>query len=565
MKRVGIIYLFIGMAMAFVLAACSDRFSDDFTQRYGRDEILVATIAGDDGVGTRVLKSSLDHWSFTRFSETSDVIGFYSRSGNLDSPDGNGPFTNEPMEYARGEQTSSRPDDRYWRGVFRPLHMNYDLALIKNDVQNTFVYFPYCEQMEEEGMELRILGEDGIYRCVDALTISKVSADDDAMMSGSFYHTFSELVIIRGYGFDKPKPGLEKIKVVTTLPYSHAEVQENTNKGHDDWKILKPVYKDSYTLSEQACREWEAWEGADYVDDSGKSHPAKYVIIPTAISTDRSTVNYVEIYDNNGTLHKVTTFGLMNDTDKRVSPNERYWLTVKLEGLVPTIYPFAITPWEKTTSHTEQRARGINTAAEFLDFVMAYNRYNDLGRQKGDEEALKNFGDRYEVADDVRWHFHINNDFDLSSLGGVEKLLIPTLCDTLDGRTKTLSGIKSDQAFITELQAKGCIRNLNVSGLNVTSTSGSYAGGLIGSMTGGLVTGCNVDGYLNAKGAAGLAVGQFTAGTISNSSFSGLVVGTSSFHNESYDEGLVGEVTNGILPEMIKSVNTSGLIFQTGN
>ena len=563
MKRVGIIDIFIVIAMTLVLTACNDRFSDDDTRRYGRDGILAATIAGSEGVETRVARSSVDKWSYTRFDDVSDQIGFYSLYGNLDGPDGNGPFTNEPMEYARGELTNNRPDDRYWRGIFRPLHMNYDLALITNDVKSTFVYFPYCESMEDEGMELRVLGEDGIYRCVDALAISKIADElSGEMLSGSFNHTFSEVVIIRGYGFDNPLEGKEEIKVVTTLPYSHAEVRNNTNTGHDDWKILKPVYHDSYKLSEQECREWVAWDGAPYEDkNTGKEYPAKYVIIPTAISGDRSTVNYVELYDNTGTLHKVTTFGLMTETNKRVSPNERYWLTVKLEGLVPTIYPFAITPWEEPANYTEQRARGINTAEEFLTFVMAYNTYNEFDRSEADEEALKNFGDRYEVAGDVRWHFHINNDINLSSLG-FDNLVIPKLCDTLDGRTKTLYGIKFDRAFITELQSKGCIRNLNISGLNITNTSGSAAGGLIDRMTGGLVSGCNVDGYLNANGAAGLAVGQFTAGTISNSSFSGLVVGASSYN----DGGVVGEGPDGgISPEMIKAVNTSGLMFQKGN
>ena len=565
MKRVGTIYILIGIVITSVMTACNDRFSDDDMQkRYGKDEILVASIAGSAGADTRVAQSVLDNWSFTRFSEVTDVIGFYSRTGNLDGQDGNGPFTNAPMEYARGEATNNRPDDRYWRGVFRPIDMNYDLALIKNDVSSTFVYFPYCETMEDKGMELRIKDDDGIYRCVDALAISKVSADDDAMLSGSFNHTFSEIVIIRGYGFDKPKPN-DRIKVVTTLPYSHAKVIDNGNDGHDDWKILKPVYDESYEeLSEQECREWVAWKGAPYVDDNGNSYDAKYVIIPTAISGDRSTVNYVELYDNNGTLHKVTTFGLMNTGDKRVSPNERYWLTIKLEGLVPTIYPFAITPWEETTSYTEQRARGINTAEEFLSFVIAYNRYNEYNRRVEDEEGLKTFGDRYDVAGEVGWHFHINNDLDLSNLD--MNINIPILCDTLDGRTKRLSGIKAEKAFITELQSKGCIRNLNISGLNVTNTGNSAAGGLIDMMTGGLVTGCTVDGYLSAAGAAGLAVGQFTAGTISNSTFTGLVVGASSYSDDEYckEKGLVGEAPSGILPEMIKNVNTS-LNFRTGN
>ena len=540
--------------MVAMLTACDEQFSD-LPQNCGKDEIFVATIAGSASADTRVAISPTDGWSYTRFDNTADAIGFYSLYGNLDDESQNGPFVNGKMVYARGE-AGNRPDDRYWRGVFRPVDMNYDVGLIKNELGKTFVYFPYTDRMEAEGMELRRQMADGTYRCVDALAISQVSANDDAVMSGTFIHTFAEVVILRGYGFDAPPAGRDGIKVVTTEPYSHAKVVDNTNSGHTDWKILKPIYDPEHTtLTEQECREWEAWDGAPYVDDYNKSFPAKYVIIPTAISGDRSTVNYVELYDNNGTLHKVTTFGLMNVDNKRVSPNERYWLTIKLEGLVPTIYPFAITPWADETRYTDQRARGINTPSEFMQFVLDYNNYNQNSRSENLEDPLKNYGDRYVTDGHVGWHFHINNDIDLSD-SPFENLRIETLCDTIDGRTKTLQGIKGKTAFIDELQSQGCIRNLNVTGLNV-NTEDDVAGGLVNRMTGGLIMGCSVDGFINAKGAVGLAVGQFTAGTIRNSSFSGLVVGASSYEKK----GLIGKGPTSLGPEMLVGVNTSGLLF----
>ena len=557
------IHIFITFMMMTVITACNDQFSE-FSHNYKKDEILVATIAGSEPANARASISSIDNWSYTRFNDVSDKIGFYSLYGNLDAEGGNGPFYNEPMEFAKGE-AGSRDEDKYWKGVFRPINMNYDVGLIKNDPRSTFVYFPYTDRMEKEGMVLRIKMDDDSYRCVDALAISSINdKDNEAIMSGTFNHTFSEIVIIRGYGFDSPPEGKDEIKVVTTLPYSHAKVVDNENNNHSDWKILKPIYDSEHTsLSEQECREWVAWKGADY-EEGDKKIPAKYVIIPTAISGDRSTINYIELYDNNGTLHKVTTFGLLSDKDKRVSPNERYWLTIKLEGLVPTIYPFAITPWAEETRYTEQRARGINTAEEFMQFVINYNSYNDYNRSEYFEEKLETFGDKYIVNNDVGWHFHINNDIDLSDLITVENFNISTLRDTIDGRTNTLRGLKSSKAFITELKSNGCIRNLNIIGLNVTNTSDSVTGGVINKMTGGLITGCNVDGYVNANGNGnvGLAVGQFTAGTISNSSFSGLVVGSSSYDSK----GLIGlGPSEGFTEGMLKGINTSGLIFSIGN
>ena len=149
----------------------------------------------------------------------------------------------------------------------------------------------------------------------------------------------------------------------------------------------------------------------------------------------------------------------------------------------------------------------------------------------------------------------------------MENINIATLCDTLDGRTNTIDKLKSSKAFITELQPGGCIRNLTVTGLNVVANaSDEFVGGLVQTMKGGLITGCRVDGYVNATGAAGLAVGQFSAGTISNCSFSGLVVASSSSDS---NKGLIGVPPDGgFTTEMLKNVNTSGLLFastSTGN
>ena len=566
MKIIRHIRIFVGLTLTAALTACSERPLSDTPHHGGQDVILAATIAGSESA-TRAVTSNVDaNSTHTRFDKY-DAIGFYSGSGNV-ANGGDEPFVNAKLVC---DGTESGSTDNRWRGLFKPVDMEYDIGLIKNNVAQTFAYYPYTENMETEGMELRQL-IDGVYRCIDALTMStNISVTDAAMLSGSFNHAFSEVVILRGYGFDDPPlgdDGIKKdgIKVVTTLPYSHAKVVINENDNHKDWKILKPVFdEERYESEAQKYREWEAWDGEPYIDDSGKEFPAKYVIIPTAISGDRSTVNYVELYDNFGTLHKVTSFGLMNEGDKRVSPNERYYLTIKLEGLQPTIYPFAITPWAEEERYTEQRATGINTPTGFEEFVREYNRYNERGRNSAEvEEILKKYGDKHEDNGVVSWHFYINNDLDFSS-SSVDNLRITTLRDIIDGRTRTIKGIKSDKAFINEMSKGAEIRNLKITGLNITSQSADFAGGLIHEMNGGLITGCNVDGDLKAQSAAGLAVGHFTAGTIKDCSFSGLVVGASS----SYENGYFGKGLIGVGPgpdevgsEMFMNINTAGLLFR---
>lgn len=527
MKRLIKLYLFLLLTAAAVLTGCT---ADDPVSTPKAPLAFRADISDPGGIPpTRAtIATNSDDWSYVRFNSTTDTIGFYSIQGNLDAEGGNGPFINEPMVYTGTEG----PVSNKWYGLFSGINMDYDVGLIQGQNSKTFVYFPYATGMEEKGLKLRREAADGSIRCVDALSVSKINENTNAVMGGTFVHNFAEIMITRGEGFDSPPDGKEGIKVVLNKGYSHVKVVDNPyfSTSHPNWKILLPVYNDDCGMTEQECREWTAWRGADYQATAGSEPiPAYYVIVPTAISSGRSTVDYIEICDNLGNWHKITSFYLYTENDKRVDVSARYPLEIMMEDLVPTVYPFTIQPWDDVTNVTDQRNSGISSVSDFSDFIMQYNRYIESGRTV--EGDLSRYGDRWDTDGTVGWHFYLNGDIDMSEIPEAN-YRIPQLCDTIDGLRNAITNlkIKDNSGFIGQLQEGGCLRNLDIRGLSVTNSSDSPTGGLVTSIFGGLITNCNVDGYVNTPGVAGMAAAEMSGGIISSCSFSGLLVGKSTFN-----------------------------------
>lgn len=529
---------------------------------------LMATIGGSEAYvepGTRASTAVInDLWSYVRFNSITDTIGFYSVQGNLRAPDGNGPFTNEPMVYMGSTYEGNGNTDDKWYGLFKGIDMDYELGLIMGEGAKTFVYFPYAVGMDSKGLMLRRRASDGRIRCVDALSIKAITVNNNTLMTGKFVHGFAELMILRGTGFDKPPKGCEEIKVVLNKGYSHVTVVDNPHlsETHPDWKVLMPIYNADCGMTEEECREWVAWRGADYkATETSDPRPAYYVIVPTALSGSRSTVDYIELYDNLGTLHRITSFYLYTQNDKRVDVSARYPLEIMMDNLVPTVYPYRILPWDDVTSVTDERNCGIEQPTDFSDFIMAYNHYIETNR--ADEGKLAQYGDRWETDGKVGWHFYINNDIDMTKIPE-SSYRIPLLCDTIDGLRNTLSGLRIESTagtsgFVGTLQEGGCIRNLNVEGLYVTNTTDTPAGGLVEEMTGGLIANCGVDGYVySPNSSVGMAAAKMTGGTIVSSNFSGLLVGKTTYNR------LFGEQPS---PEAVWASGNgySGIIFTQGD
>lgn len=575
------IYIPLACLLTVAFNSCTVDEPMNMAQGSNGEAIFVAGVGGlndDSESGTRAkIAQGNDYWSYTRFDNATDTIGFYSLMGNLNADGGNGSFLNEPMVFVRAEGYESQAD-RLWKGVFRGVNMDYDIGMIHAEGNKTFVYFPYSEFMEDKGKGLRLRKEviyNGVksYRCIDALYIGSIDDNTNAVMSGDFNHNFCELRITRGEGFDSPPEGCERITVVTTEPYTHVRVINNPYSNHADWKILEPYYDEDNTWDwstadkqltpYEACKRWDTWKGEPIQTDPLKEPvETNYVIIPTAISNSRSTVEYIEICDNNGLWHKITSFALMNGNDKRANPTYRVPVEVRMEGLIPTIYPYTISEWDDPENITDERSRGINSPSEFYDFLMAYNRYIDSNRTN--ETGLENFGDRSEKDGVVGWHFYLNQDIDMRNIqtDNVEfNYRITELADTLDGLRHSITNLRinNDSGFIGEMTQGSCLRDLEVSGITVTNNYAStqVTGGLVDLMSGGVITGCSVDGNIRTPGIVGMAVGTMTGGSVTNCTFTGVLSGGSTYNN------LFGLVPTG---ESSWSGNRySGLIFTRYN
>lgn len=565
MKKRDIKYIVLVFLAGFMLVGCAGEYPDGLMSSVGdgifQIEVGISEHEDPNAADTRaMIAQGDDKWSYVRFDSKKDTIGFFSTQGNM--ADGvSQPFLNEPMVWT--QSTGSGEDMTRWRGIFSGVDMDYDLGYIQQEGTKTYVYFPYAVGAMETGLCLRRTADDGSRRCVDALQIQSFIKSDNPTMSGTFQHAFAEIMFVRGNGFDKPLPGLDGITVVMSEGYSHAKIIEYPYTNHPDWwMVFQPVYVEGYEISQEDCRRWDAWKGEPYKENEfSEPQDAYYCILPTGLSTLNTGVEYIEVYDNMGELHKITSFYLRGEGNKSLNPSHKYKMNIVMEGLVPTIYPYGIEPWEDPENITDERNSGINNPTDLQDFIRIYNSYiNPDGSRNSDfESQLEKFGNKYTTDGVVGWHFYLNNSFDMNNLPVDYNYRIMNLCDTIDGMRNTLANvtINDNSGFIGNLLDRGCIMNLNLSGLMVNNNSAQYSGGLVNEIKGGLIQSCTIDGQVKSSGRVGMAAALMSGGIIRNSTFRGLLIGSGS----STDHLIAKEPDGGT----VESNNNSSGIFFTNN
>lgn len=579
MKKTHIILLFI--VFCGILAGC---VSEDLLNKGNRERgySFQAVLQDYEEFTTRSFnrKDTDDCWSIARF-EDDDVIGFYSKFGGGDADDGNGVVANVPMTYNGGNFYNE--DLVYNTEFFQP--------------STTFYYFPYHNNIDYDpehtsydpnddyGYELRKLDEDGIEKCEDVIWMFNESS---AVGSKRLSHTFSSIVFLRGDGFKKAKN--RSIKVVLDKPVSHLTVSDATDSYYKNFQL---VYLDGYRAEKgwtaDSCRCWYAWQGdpakpyivkdteSEYFGD--KFYDAQYIILPTAREesakpgSERLSVDHIEIYDDDDKLQIVTNFYLYKRSGeggetKILYYGHRYPLMIKKVETETVVSPISIAPWGDIKEVDKTISKGINTSAEFRDWINAYGQYLEDGRPITSENDLAQFGDNtvIESANGDKtesWKFYINADLDLSGYLtgnqiGNTRWLLEKFEDTLEGNNFTIKGLSLDYqssppCFIGELS--GTIQNLNFKGLTMTSagSSSEEAGGIFKTLTGKFVN-CDVDGVVSANGPVGMIAGHAENATISGCTLSGLVIGTSTTQ-----KGMFGSILN----SAVTNNNTGGLMFQS--
>lgn len=553
--KIHILSLSFAIATALTFASCTaDTLQESL---FGESSPLVvyASIDGTGKASTRATITTVnDQWAYTGFNE-GDAMGFYSAGGDWLEGNGQGNFTNQKLIFDGSK--FSDPN-----GVeFSPSHMSGS---------QIFMYFPYDANIGDYGKELRVKENDSL-RCIDLLSSNSINLQGvnngkDVALYGTFDHAFSELIIMRGEGFDSPPKGCEQITAVLKDPITHIKIEVSTEPS---WTCTpKLVYDASHTTlkEEEEAKRWDAWRGGNYAltENDKTGVPAWYVVVPT-LAEARSTVEYIELYNNEGALLRVYTLKLADGNTKYVNPGWRYPMEVTMKELVPTVNPFPITPWNSNVDLTDERKRGINNEAEFANWVRDYNAY--LIDQSEDKiNALLKYGDSFVDANgnNRSWHFYVLADLDLSqyvpstddngsTTPQTSDCIIPQLNDILDGISTTLVNSKFinhtikglSKTFIDKLQGNGLVQNFDFIEPEVINIDATTPAGIIAnSMEGTSIINCNIDNgtMFNPNGPAGMVAGIMSGGTIKDCTLSGFLTANETASGNAAN--IVGQISN---------------------
>ena len=424
-------------------------------------------------------------------------IGIYSLNGT-DGKNDEGRLVSTPLTYKGGS------------------FVNEDIEISSmTNLGPTFAYYPYSavnEMATNQNTDGTLKYELDIYtkddsnnpytqenknQVIDLLTASNSGSLSGGKISYSFSHACSMLLIYRGEGFDqkdtevtvKIEQGLKAyVYRGTSGNFSLTTEPDNTANAPTEFKTN---YCSSYLM-----------EGSE------KARAVYSVILPPG-----ATVEYIKLEDNFGTMQYVYPEETMT-----LDKGTRYPVTVKLDGLYPTIYPHDIVAWddEPITIDPTEKTPGIYSLENFQAWITAYT------ANPQNETDLEKYGKK---NDQNKWTFHLYADINCSTITD-KQFFIKTFTDQLEGHGHTLKNVTLTKAegetdtnigVIGTLNG-GSINNLKIEGINVSgeTTENDYIGTLVGTITDGSITKCKITGInIDCKnGKIGALAGKIETGTI---------------------------------------------------
>lgn len=417
-------------------------------------------------------------------------IGIYSLYGT-DGTDTN-PLVNTPLIFKGSSFVN--------KGIQIPSMTN---------LGKTFAYYPYSKinnyENTTEGekkypIDIYIKDDNNPYystdnnnEVIDLLTASNTGSLDDGKIFYSFKHACSMLMIYRGDGFDSEKISVRTVKVKLKAGLEAFVVydkDEFTLKTYTD-ESAQQIFETNYCKSYQAVGQIEA-------------KPVYSVILPPD-----AEVEYIQMMDNFGTMQYIYP-----EKNLKLDGGYRYPVTVKMDGLFPTIYPHEINEWSDVKIVIDQKG-GIYTAEHLKGWMEAYDSDNQS------DGSLTKYG----IKDDKsgKWTFHLYADVDCSTIENCQSF-ITTFTDCLEGHGHTLSNIKLTKkengniGFIGNLADGGSINNLKIDGISISggTDADDYTGTIAGTITNGSIKECKITGIeiYSEKGYVGSLAGKATAGTV---------------------------------------------------
>ena len=376
----------------------------------------------------------------------------------------------------------------------------------------TFAYYPYSEINNVENViegekkypiDIYIKDgnnpyfEDNKNKVIDLLTASNTGSLDDGKIFYSFKHACSMLMIYRGEGFDSETISDPKVKVKLKEGLKAFVVYE-TNKF-----ILK-TYPDEEAEQIFETNYCESYKAVGQLD----AKPVYSVILPPG-----AEVEYIQMMDNFGTMQYIYP-----ENNLKLDGGYRYPVTVKLDGLFPTIYPHEIKEWTNKEISISKN-KGIYDLTDLEGWMDAYNSDDQS------DDQLKEYGTKNDESG--KWTFHLYADVDCSTIENCQSF-ITTFTDCLEGHGHTLSNInlkKLDNSstsenigFIGNLADSGSINNLKIDGISISGGTDAVdcTGTMAGTITNGSITECKITGIeiYSEKGYVGSLAGKATSGTV---------------------------------------------------
>ena len=251
--------LFLFAAAGSMLAGCRNESAPGAEGADGGPFRIIATIEGNETVGSRVLKddfgSYLSGVEGGRFEEGVDQIGFYS----LHDEDGEGQgYSNYPLTYSNGSFSSQELGN-----IEHPGNLGY-----------IFAYYAYEAGNDGSDGKLGIYNADGTVK--DVLIAGSAELSSSAVTL-AFEHAFSMLFIIPGDGFAEAAGSQDGITVVI-----REKMQAAVEKNGDGISFVVGPSQDTDIPTKFVARK------ATDVDLAGQENipVLYYVILPSNAEVD---------------------------------------------------------------------------------------------------------------------------------------------------------------------------------------------------------------------------------------------------------------------------------------
>lgn len=347
-------------------------------------------------------------------------IGIYSSNTVVDN--NNERLVNVPLTFKKNES-----------GGYSFINEAISIPSMTN-LGKTFTYYPYSESNNVENVldngsdlkypiELYIKDDNSNSpypensgnknKVIDLLKATNGgSLNSSGMISYTFIHACTMLLIYRGEGFNECSDD------------KHSDVSVKLKN-----RPLAYVYRtgtNNFSLyingknTEGADEEYPTNFCEKYQLNTSEPQDVYSVILPP-----EAEVEYIRLYDNFGTEQYVRPEKTMT-----LEGENRYTVTVKLDGLYPTIYPHDITKWEDTEVVIDNNIPGIYDLNGFQEWISTYNDVSAENR----ETQLEQYGTKAENGG--QWIFHLYADIDLENYNGP---FITNFSDKLEAHGHTIS------------------------------------------------------------------------------------------------------------------------------